>query len=140
MFDLFEGPETLITRGSESSLTTRNYLPTLFLNLRGSERVVVERFLALPKDAVELRARLLKTVSGYAADRRDEAELVALCIEPVRAVLFDQAELPQMRVLALNCLARNWLTIDDAMRLKRQVRSEQLGLRALFSDFLNHAF
>ena len=43
MFDLFEGPETLITRGSESSLTTRNYLPTLFLNLRGSERVVVER-------------------------------------------------------------------------------------------------
>ena len=140
LFDLFEGPETLITRGSESSLTTRTYLPTLFLILRGSERVVVERFLGLPKDALELRARLLKTVSGYAADRRDETELVALCIEPVRAVLFDQEELPQMRVLALNCLARNWLTIDDAMRLKRQLRSEQLGLRALFSDFLNHAY
>ena len=45
-----------------------------------------------------------------------------------------------IRDRALNCLARNWLTIDDAMRLKRQVRSEQLGLRALFSDFLNHAF
>jgi len=140
LFDLFEGPETMIARGSERPLTTRNYLPTLFLNLRGSERVVVERFLALPKEEFELRARLVKTVSGFAADRRDEKELVALCVEPVREILFDQDELPQLRVLALNCLARNWLTIDDAMRLKRQLRSEQLGMRALFSDFLNNAF
>ena len=140
LFDLYEGPEVLVTRGSDRSLTTRNYLPTLFLNLRGSERVIVRRFLALPRDAWELRARLLPTITGFATDRRGDSELVELCIEPVRALLFDSDELPQLRVLALNTLSRNWLTIEDAMRLKRMMRKESLGMRALFADFLNHAF
>lgn len=140
LFDLYEGPEVLVTRGSDRSLTTRNYLPTLFLNLRGSERVIVRRFVALPRDAWELRARLLPTITGFATDRRSDSELVELCIEPVRALLFDSDELPQLRVLALNTLSRNWLTIEDAMRLKRMMRKESLGMRALFADFLNHAF
>ncbi len=140
LFDLYEGPEVLVTRGSDRSLTTRNYLPTLFLNLRGSERVIVRRFVALPRDAWELRARLLPTITGFATDRRGDSELVELCIEPVRALLFDSDELPQLRVLALNTLSRNWLTIEDAMRLKRMMRKESLGMRALFADFLNHAF
>ena len=140
LFDLYEGPEVVVTRGSERSLTTRNYLPTLFLNLRGSERVIVRRFLALPKDAWELRARLLPTITGFATDRREDRALVELCIEPVRELLFDNSELPQLRVLALNVLSRNWLTIEDAMRLKRMMRTEQLGMRALLADFLNHAF
>lgn len=140
LFDLFEGPEILVTKGAERSLTTRNYLPTLFLNLRGSERLVVRRFLALPKESWNLRARLLPTITGYAADRRGEADLVTLCIEPVRALLFDQTELPQLRVLALNSLSRNWLTVDDAMRLKRLTRSEQPGMRGLLADFLNQSF
>ncbi len=137
LFDLFEGPERVVVRGSERPLTTRSYLPTLFLNLRGSEHVIIERFLALPKDQWELRARVMGTVTGYAADRRDDRELVAKCVEPVRAVLFDQEELPQLRVLALNLLARNWLKIDDVMKLKRLSRTEQPGLRGLFADFLN---
>lgn len=140
LFDLYAGPPKLVTRSDDRALTTRNYLPTLFLNLRGSERVIVARFLALPKDAHELRARLMPTITGFAADRRGDDALVALCVEPVRAILFDAEELPQLRVLALNVLTRNWLTIDDAMRLKRMMRREAPGLRALFADFLNNVF
>jgi len=140
LFDLYAGPPVLVTESDARALTTRNYLPTLFLNLRGSERVIVSRFLALPEDAYDERARLMPTITGYAADRRDDQELVELCVDPVRDVLFDQEELPQLRVLALNVLTRNWLTIDDAMRLKRLIRRESPGLRALFADFLNHVF
>ncbi|MFN3240418.1 MAG: HEAT repeat domain-containing protein [Planctomycetota bacterium] len=140
LFDLFAGPEKLVTRSDDNPLTTRSYLPTLFLNLRGSEHVIVDRFLKLPKEQWELRARVMGTITGYAADRRQDQELVEKCVEPVRKVLFDQSELPQLRVLALNLLTRNWLTIDDAMRLKRMIRKEQPGLRGLFADFLNNAF
>ena len=140
LFDLYAGPPVIVTRGEDRALTTRNYLPTLFLNLRGSERVIVTRFLDLPKDAHELRARLMPTITGFAADRREDRDLVALCVDPVRAILFDPSELPQLRVLALNCLTRNWLTIEDAMRLKRLTRRESLGMRALFADFLNNVF
>ena len=48
LFDLYAGPEVVVTESESRALTTRNYLPTLFLNLRGSERVIVRRFLALP--------------------------------------------------------------------------------------------
>ena len=48
------------------------------------ERVIVRRFLALPKEAWELRARLIPTITGFAADRRSEQDLVELCVEPVR--------------------------------------------------------
>lgn len=137
LFDLFAGPERVVVRGTERPLTTRSYLPTLFLNLRGSEDVIIRRFLALPKEEWELRARVMGTITGFAADRRSNEELVARCVEPVRAVLFDGDELPQLRVLALNLLARNWLKIEDAMALKRLSRSEQPGLRGLFADFLN---
>ena len=140
LFVLYEGPETVVTQSDSRALTTRNYLPTLFLNLRGSERVIVRRFQALPKDQWALRAPLLPTITGFAADRRDESDLVSACIEPVREILFDQEEMPQMRVLALNTLTRNWLTIEDAMRLKRTMRSESVGMRGLFADYLNHAF
>ena len=140
LFDLYAGSPVVVTRGEDRALTTRNYLPTLFLNLRGSERVIVTRFLGLPKDAHELRARLMPTITGFAADRREDRDLVALCVDPVRAILFDPSELPQLRVLALNCLTRNWLTIEDAMRLKRLTRRGSLGMRALFADFLNSVF
>lgn len=140
LFDLFQGPEKVILKSDDRPLTTRSYLPTLFLNLRGSEDVIIRRFLELPKEEWELRARMMGTITGFAADRRTNEELVAKCVEPVREVLFDKSELPQLRVLALNLLARNWLTIDDAMRLKRLARKEQSGLRGLFADFLNNTF
>jgi hypothetical protein len=120
-------------------LTTRNYEPTPLLNLRGHESVVRATFRALPADERDLRARLLRTLAGNAADRRDP-ELQQQCLDLVRATLFDRNELPQMRVLALNLLTRKWLTIDDALRLKNMRRDEQPGLRALFGDFLIEYF
>jgi HEAT repeat protein len=139
LFELYRGPETLIGRGSRELLTTRNYLPMLFLNLRGSERVVLAEFLALPKADWSLRAPLVPTIAGIAADRNDP-QIQATFIAAVREILFDRTELPQMRVLALNQLAKRWLTIDDVLRLKSMYRDEAAGLRALFADFLDDAF
>ena len=122
------------------SMTTRSYVPLLLLNVRGNESVVVDRFLALPKEEWELRARMLPTIVGYAVDRRDQEDLRNTCIDPVRALLFDRSELPQLRVQALNLLARNWFTVEDVLRLKRSRHKETPQMRALFADFLVNAF
>jgi len=82
----------------------------------------------------------MPTVVGYAVDRRDQTAMQKACIDPVRALLMDPSELPQLRVQALNLLARNWLTIEDVMRLQRMRRKEQSGMKALFGDFLLNAF
>jgi HEAT repeat protein len=139
LFELYRGPEVVVGRGAGGDLTTRNYLPTLLLNLRGSERVVLEGFLALPREQWQLRAPLVPTLAGIAADRTD-AQLQADCVAPVRAILFDRTELPQLRVLALNELVMRWLTIDDVLRLKNGHRDEAPGMRALLADFLNDFF
>ena len=136
---IFQGPEKVVGRGGAQTLTTRNYLPTLLLNLRGAERTVIAGFLALPKEDWRLRAALLPTLAGFAADRLDPV-LQQECIAPLRAILFDRAELPQLRVCALNQMARRWLTVEDAMRLKNGLFDEPAGLRALFADFLTDAF
>jgi HEAT repeat protein len=138
--ELFGGPVRLIARSDTRPMTTRNYIPLLLLNLRGSERVVVEHFLALPKDSWELRSRLMPTVIGYAMDRREQPELQKMCVDPVRAIMMDPAELPQLRVQALNLLSRNWLTIEDVMRLQTMRRKESPGMRALIGNFLVDAF
>jgi HEAT repeat protein len=139
LFELYRGPDKVVGRGSVGELTTRNYLPTLFLNLRGSERVILDGYLQLPKEEWRLRAPLLATLSGYAADRTDP-ELQAACVAPLRAILFDRTELPQLRVLALNQLTLRWLTIDDVLKLKNTHRDEATGLRLLFADFLSDFF
>lgn len=134
--DLFRGPDRMVGRAASGVLTTRNYVPVLLLNLRGAERTVLATFEALPADAWQQRAALLPTLAGIAADRQDP-ELAAACTEPLRKILFDRAELPQLRVLALNLLARKWLTVDDAVRLRNARAEEGPALRALFADFLN---
>lgn len=139
LFGLLRGPDRLVGRGASGDLTIHNYVPTLLLNLRGQERLVLSEFAATPREQWRLRALLLPTIVGIAADRDDPA-LQTACVEPVRAILFDAGELPQLRVLALNLLSRRWLSIDDAMRLKNTRAAEQPGLRALFADFLNDCF
>jgi HEAT repeat protein len=140
LFEIFRGPVRLVSRSSTNSMTTRSYVPLLLLNVRGNESVVVDRFLALPKEEWELRARMLPTIVGYAVDRRDQEDLRNTCIDPVRALLFDRSELPQLRVQALNLLARNWFTVEDVLRLKRSRHKETPQMRALFADFLVNAF
>jgi hypothetical protein len=81
----------------------------------------------------------MPTLAGIASDRTDK-ELQEACLAPVRAVLFDRNELPQLRVLALNLLTRRWLTIDEVLRIKSMRQQEQPGLRVLFTDFLNDSF
>jgi hypothetical protein len=140
LLEVFRGPERVVQRSSSSgALTTRTYLPTLLLNLRGSERLVLAAFTNLPRSEWQLRALLLPTLVGFASDRQDEA-LQRECIELARRVLFDREEIPQNRVLALNLLSRRWLTIDDAVRLKQSRSQESAGMRLLFTDFLHDMF
>lgn len=136
---VYLGPEKVVGRGSQGALTTRNYLPMLMMNLRGPERSLLAGFLALPKSDWRSRAPLLATLAGIAADRKD-ADLQPALIEPLRAIVFDREELPQMRVAALNLIARQWLTIDDVLRLRNGHRDEAPGMRALLADFLNDFF
>ena len=139
LLDLFRGPPRLVGRAATGTLTTRNYTPLVLLNLRGPERLVIAAFEALPADQWQLRAALMPTLASIAADRGDDA-LTASCVAPLRKILFDQKELPQLRVLALNLLARRSLTIDDAIRLRDLRATEAPGMRALLADFLNDAF
>lgn len=139
LLELYRGPEIVVGRAAVGELTTRNYIPTLLLNLRGSEGVVLEEFLALPKEATAMRARLVPVLGGIAADRDDD-QLAARLIEPLRALLFDTTELPQLRLLALNQLTMRWLTIEDALRLKNQRSKETPPVRALWNDFLQDMF
>jgi HEAT repeat protein len=141
MLKLFLGPDRLVDRGGPGGhpYTTTNYLPTLMMNLRGSEARLVEAFGRIDKADWKHRAALLPTIAGLASDREDPA-ITALCIPVVRAVLFDRGEIPQMRVLALNLLTRRYLSLDDAMLLKNTRHEEAAGLRALFADYLNDYF
>ncbi|HZN40093.1 MAG TPA: hypothetical protein VFD82_14905 [Planctomycetota bacterium] len=139
LFTLFVGPEEVVAQGASGIFTTRNYIPTLLLNLRGVEQEVLAAAAKIPAEEWRLRAALLPTLAGIASDRTDK-ELQEACLKPVRAVLFDRNELPQMRVLALNLLARRWLTIDEVLRLKNMRLQEKPGMRVLFTDFLNDCF
>jgi hypothetical protein len=114
-------------------------VPTLMLNLRGPERAVLAAFLELPKSDWRLRSPMLSTLSGIAADRVDK-ELQSAMVEPLRRIVFDREELPQMRILALNLLARRWLTLDEVLRLRSSHRDEAPGMRAFLSDFLGDMF
>ncbi len=93
-------------------------------------------FRDIPRDDYRHRAALLPTLVGIANDRRVPA-LTAEVLEIARGILFDTTELPQMRVLALNQMVPNFLSIDDALRLKNSRFGEKGSMRVLFTDFLN---
>jgi hypothetical protein len=139
LLQLYRGPVRLVGKAASGTLTTRNYLPTLLLNLRGSEDLVLAAYQELPKAEWQLRAPLLQVLVGIAADRENK-ELAERFVAPVRAVLFDRDELPQLRVLALNLLSFRWILIEDALKLKNLRQQESPQMRALFTDFLLDAF
>ncbi len=101
--------------------------------------MIVKAFAELPKDDWARRAALMPTILGMAADRNEPA-ITEMCVEPIKQVLFDREQAPQLRVLALNLLTRRNLTIDDVMRLKRGRFDEKPGMRALVTDFLHDYF
>jgi hypothetical protein len=141
LLDLFLAPDRPVSpRDREGAqLTSLHYIPVLLPNLRGHEAELLAFWPKLPPDDPLRRALFLGALAGIAADREDPAvqgPIVAL----LRAVLFDADELPQLRVLALNQLTRKAITIDDAMRLRRQQELEQPPMRALIKDFLGEYF
>ncbi|MCA8975934.1 MAG: HEAT repeat domain-containing protein [Planctomycetes bacterium] len=136
MVELFRGPERLVDHsGPNGRLTTRNYLPLMLMNVRGSERVIFDAFRDLPKSDWGRCALLMPTVIGRVSDSQDR-ELEAEAVPMLEEVLFDRELAPQLRVEALNLLTRSYLTIDTVMRIKNCRFDEQPGMRALFTDFL----
>jgi HEAT repeat protein len=135
LLELFRGPELLVARGATGIFTTWNYVPTLLLNVRGTETTVFDAFAALDKADWRHRALLLPTLTGIAVDRRDPL-LQTRCAELLRRLLFDRDELPQLRVLALNLMTMRSLSVDDALRLKNSLHDEPGGMKTLLGDFL----
>jgi hypothetical protein len=136
LISIFRGPERVVERNSRGeAFTTVNYLPTILLNLRGSEAQVVAAFREIPQEDWRRRAALLPTIAGMASDRDDPA-IRELCLPLLREILFDRSQLPQLRVLALNLLTSRFVTIDDAMQLKRMRYDEAPGMRTLLTDYL----
>lgn len=139
LIGLFDGPEQVVSRGSSANHTTISYIPTLLLNTRGAESRILDHLARIAPDDWRRRAALLPTLTGIAADSRDPA-LQQRCLQPLRAILFDSKQIPQLRVLCLNLLTSRWITIDDALRLKNIREREQPTMRALFTDFLHDYF
>lgn len=139
LLDLFTGPEQVIGKGHGRDHTTTTYVPTLLLNLRGHEALVLDRYRKLPAEDWRRRALLLPTLTGLAVDCGDPA-VAAQLLEPVRESLFAAQELPQIRVQCLNLLVSRWITVDDALKLKHASQREGPAMRALLQDFLNDYF
>lgn len=138
---LFLGPERAVVDPARKAgpLTTLNYVPILMPNVRGAEPEMALLWQQIPKDDLPRRACYLSMLANVASDRTDPATR-KLLEEPVRAVLFDSKAQSQLRVLALNMLARKSLTIDDAMALKQAMEAEAAPMRAFFHDFLSEYF
>ncbi|MEC7584523.1 MAG: HEAT repeat domain-containing protein [Planctomycetota bacterium] len=145
LIDLFLEEERAVSapRSSGGQLTTVNYIPILLPNLRGSEAALVAGFDRIPPNDYARRALYMQVLAGVASDRTDPA-IVEPILQSLRDILFDADELPQLRVQALNALTRRWLTLQDAMRLKRAQEPigdrETPSMRALFKDFLFEYF
>lgn len=104
---------------------------------------MVEAWQRIPATDLQRRALYLQALLTVLADRTDP-----LVQEPIlqlfREILFDAEAAPQLRIQALNGLTRKFLTLSDAMRLKRL--QEPIGdresprMRALIKDFLFEYF
>lgn len=138
---IFRGEERAVQERDREGgqLTTWNYVPILLPNLRGAEHRVLAGWGLLARDDWRRRSLLLQAIAGIAADRTDPKVSGSLW-ELVRSVVFDKAELPQLRMQALQSLARRAITIDDAMNLREQTPTEAPPMRAFFSDWLLEYF
>jgi HEAT repeat protein len=142
---LFLEPERPVAGKNRAGgqLTTWTYIPILLPNLRGQEQGMVEAWQRIPATDLQRRALYLQALLTVLADRTDP-----LVQEPIlqlfREILFDAEAAPQLRIQALNGLTRKFLTLSDAMRLKRL--QEPIGdresprMRALIKDFLFEYF
>lgn len=140
--EVFLGPEVAIgdpqRRGG--ALTTRNYVPTLLLNLPDIGQPLLQLFASLPREDYQRRALVLNTLNGLAAQVEDDDAARQRLVAPLREVMFDRSEAPQMRIWALSLLLRKSLTLDDAMRIKRDRADETPKMQAFWNDFLNEYF
>lgn len=139
LLDLFAGEEQAIAQGTSGKYTTISYVPTLLYNAADHADLVLGRFLALDRGDWRRRAALLPTLAGLAADHPDTAVKDRL-IAPLRTILFDREELPQLRVASLNLLTTRWLGVEDALKLKNAADREKAPMRNFFHDFLNDYF
>lgn len=145
LFDLFLQDPRPVSKpdGGGNVLDTRNYVPILLPNLRGTEAQLLAFWPEIPKADYVRRASYLHALTGIAVEREDPA-LAAPVAALLRTVLFDVTELPQLRIQALNSLTRSWLDLDDVRKLTRlqdgSNQQESASMRATVKDFLFEYF
>ncbi len=124
----------------DSGLAEANRATCAYLmrNCRGAEADIVTLFEELPRDDYRRRALILDTLANIAVDREDP-ELAAPIFALIRSVLADRDEIPQMRLLALEDLRRDFRPAD-LRALVRASPDEEPAMRRLFNDFLFEFF
>ncbi|MEY2982255.1 MAG: hypothetical protein RL562_2482 [Planctomycetota bacterium] len=123
---------------SEIAATHRSTCAYLMRNCRGAEAEILELFHAIPREDYRRRALLLDSLANIAVDREDP-DVAAPIFAMVRQVLADREEIPQMRLLALEDLRRDFRPAD-LKALLRASPEEEPAMRRLFNDFLFEFF
>ena len=145
LFDLYVAPKRSVSKQDSmgEQLDTVDYIPVILPNLRGQEAELLSFWKELQKDDYVRRALYLQALAGIAVERNDAAVAKPIS-DLMRAVLFDAGESPQLRIQALNSLARSWLDLDDVRRLTRfqdaANKTEDPSFRAVVKDFLFEYF
>lgn len=145
LFDVYKGEVRAVSAKDSlgNQLDTRSYVPVILPNLRGQEQELLAMWPELDRKDYHRRALYLQALSGIGVERSSPA-LAKQVADLLRSVLFDVDEIPQLRIQALNALARPWLDLDDVRRLTRlQEASGRDGgdaLRPLVKDFLFEYF
>lgn len=134
---IFLGPEIPVSDSNRNGgvLTTKNYVPTLLLNLPDIDAPLLQLWQQVPREDYVRRALLLNVLNGVAAETQDAARKRQL-LQPLRTVLFDRGENSQLRLWALTLQLRKSLTFDEAMQLARGREDETAPMRAYLNDFL----
>ena len=123
---------------SDFAAANRSTCAYLMRNCRGAEGKILALFDEIPREDYRRRALLLDTLANIAVDREDP-EIAAPIFSKVRSVLADRDEIPQMRLLALEDLRRDFRP-SDLRDLVRASPDEEPVERRLFNDFLFEFF
>lgn len=134
--EVFLEPEVRIDPQADRSSVT--YIAIVLANIQTAHQQMLELFGQLPREDYRRRASLMFALSGIASTTENAAASKVI-YDFFRTVLHDPAEVPQVRLLALEYLRRD-LTLDDMKAIKKLHQAEAGPMRQALSDFLFEFF
>ncbi|MCA8955630.1 MAG: hypothetical protein KDC87_06125 [Planctomycetes bacterium] len=130
--EVFLRPEYVLAGKDRYSNVT--FLGIQFSNLKEQATEMVGLLRELPAADYRRRSAMMHALANLAGAYRDEP-LAPPVYGALREILFDPAQVPQVRMLALDYLRKD-LRLSDAIKLKGRLPQEEKGLRQYFSDYL----